>query len=146
MRTLTNIELYLGILIAFLLVISLVLWRRWLAGERKHLLVANEITSGETMSRKAKFVMFPLLLIFLLNFILSIIRWQHTGFSGFTAGTPEPGGYSVVEHGHTFHITPTEFWFGRSQAVIFIASFVAWVVARMYFLHNGDIKRNKPNT
>lgn len=146
MRTPTNIELYFGILTAFLVIISILLWRKWLPGDRKHLVVTNELISGETTSRKAKLVMLPLLLIFLLNFISSIVRWQLTGFSGFTSGTPEPGGYSVVEHGRTFHITPAEFWLGRIQAIVFIASFVAWFVARIYFLHNGDIKRNKPNT
>jgi hypothetical protein len=144
MGAMTNVELYFRILIAFLVIISIALWHRWLTGDRKRLVVANELMSGETTSRKAKLVMFPLLLIFLLNFILSIVRWQHTGFSGFTSGTPEPTGYSVVEHGRTFHLTPGEFWLGRIQAIIFVISFVAWFVARIYFLHSGDIKRNKP--
>lgn len=141
-KAMTNTELYFGILTAFLLAISVVLWRRWSASDRKRF-VANEPMSGETTSRKAKLVMFPLMFIFLLDFISSIIRWQLTGFSGFTAGTPESTGYSVVEHGRTFHLTPAEFWFGRVQAIIFVISFLAWFVARAYFLHSGDIKRNK---
>jgi Bacterial Ig domain len=50
----------------------------------------------------------------------------------------------LIEHGRTFHITPSEFWLGRIQAIFFIASFVAWLVARIYFFHSGDIRRNKP--
>lgn len=144
MGTLTNFELYFGILLAFLVVISFVLWRIWSIAGRKRLVVVNELLSGETTSRKAKYVMFPLLLIGLLDFVLSTVRWQLTGFSGFTVGTAERTGYSVVEHGRTFHLTVPEFWLGRLQAVVFIVSFAAWFAARVYFLHSGDIKRNKP--
>ena len=88
--------------------------------------------------------MFPLFLIYFCDFISSTVRWQLTGFSGFTAATPEAAGYSVVEHGRTFHLTPGQLWLGRIQAVIFIVCFVAWFVARVYFLHTGDIRRDKP--
>src|SRR5438876_6384289 len=77
--------------------------------------------------------MFPLFLIYFFDFISSTVSWQLTGFSGFTAATPEAAGYSVVEHGRTFHLTPGQLWLGRIQSVIFIVCFVAWFVARVTF-------------
>jgi len=144
MKSLTNTELYFGILFAFLAIIALNLWRMWLRSDRKRFIIADELLSSETTSRRAKLVLFPLFLIYFLDFISSTIRCGFTGFFGFESVTPEVGGYSFVEHGHMFHITPGEFWLGRIQAVVFICCFVAWFVARAYFLHSGDLKRDKP--
>jgi hypothetical protein len=47
----------------------------------------TEILSGETTSRRAKRVLYPLLLIYLVDFVSCIIRWQMTGYSGFIAGS-----------------------------------------------------------
>jgi hypothetical protein len=143
MKTLTNTELYFGILFAFLAIISLNLWRMWLRNDRKRLIIADELISSETTSRRAKRVMFPLFLIYFLDFIAFMIRCGLTRFAGFESVMPEVGGYSFVEHGHTYHITPGEFWLGRIQAVVLIFSFVALFIARTYFLHSGDLKRNK---
>lgn len=145
MKHLTNIELYLGILFAFLAIISLVVWRNWQTSDRKRF-IANEIISGETTSRRAKRVLFPLFLIYFLDFISSTIRCGLTGFVGFESVTPEKAGYSVVNHGHTFYLTPGELLLGRIQALVFIVCFVAWFLARAYFLHTGDLKRDKPAT
>src|SRR5580765_5141100 len=99
MRAWTNIEIYWGIFFISLEIISLALWHMWLGGDRKSFVIVNELISGETTSRKAKRVIFPLFLVYFFDFISSIVRWQLTGFSGFTAAAPEGAGYSVVEHG-----------------------------------------------
>ena len=143
MRAWTNIEVYLGILFVSLAIISLALWRMWLGGDRKRFVIANELLSGETTSRRAKRGMFPLFLLYFFDFISSTVRCGLTGFLGFESVTPEKIGYSVVNHGRTFHLTPGQLWLGRIQAVVFIICFVAWFVARIHFLHTGDIKRDK---
>jgi hypothetical protein len=144
MKTWTNIEIYLAILFVSLTIISLNLWRMWSRSDRKRFIIVDELISGETTSRRAKRVMFPLFLIYFFDFISSTIRWGLTGFSGFTTVTPDGSGYVVVEHGHTFHISSGEFLLGRIQALIFIVCFAAWFIARFYFLNTGDIKRDKP--
>ena len=106
-------------------------------------MISKEIQSGEVTSRRAKLVLYPLLVVYLLNFVSSAIRWQMTGYSGFTTGTPEGPGYSVVEHGHTIHVTASQYWLGRIQIVILIVGVVAWFIARAYFIRTGDLRREK---
>jgi hypothetical protein len=144
MRTWTDIELYFGVLFVFLAIISTVLWRMLQGGEQKRFIIVSELISGETTSPRAKRVLFPLFLISFFDFISATVRWGLTGFSGLTTVTPDGAGYVAVEHGHTFHITSGEFWLGRIQALIFIVCFVVWFLARAYFFHTGDLKRDKP--
>ena len=59
--------------------------------------------TGEITSARAKRILYPFLFTFLLYFIVLVVRWQMTGASGFTTGSPEGSGYSVVEHGRTLH-------------------------------------------
>jgi hypothetical protein len=96
-------------------------------------MVTTEILSGETTSRRAKRVLYPLLLIYTFNFFSSVVRWQISGYSGFTTGTPERAGYSVIEHGRTIHVTAWQYWLGHFQLLILIVGLVAWFVARAYF-------------
>ena len=132
-----NNQMYLGMLFVSLAIISLALWGVWLCGDRKGFVIANELLSGETTPRRAKRVMFPLFLFSFLDFVSYIIRWQLSGFSGFTAATPEGAGYSVVEHRRTFHLTPGQLWLGRIQAVIFIVCLSCGLVhcATLLFTH-----------
>ena len=146
MKTWTNIEIYSGILIFSLLIISLVIWGMWLRSDQKRALIIDEIRSGETTSRRAKRILFPLFLIYIFDLISSVIRCGLTGFFGFESATTEKAGYSVVNHSHTYHLTPGEFWLGRIQTFIFIVSFVAWFLVRAYFSQTGDLKRDKPAT
>ena len=101
----------------------------------------TEILSGETTSRRAKRLLYPMLLIYLVNFISSIVRWQITGYSGFTSGTAEGSGYSVIEHGRTIHVTAAQYWIGHTQGLILIVGLVAWFVARAYFFRTGDLRK-----
>jgi hypothetical protein len=71
---------------------------------------AQKILSGEVASKKARSVLYPLLIVLLLNFISSVVRSQITGYSGFTSGTLDRTGYSVVEHGHTIHVSVAQYW------------------------------------
>jgi hypothetical protein len=87
--------------------------------------------------------LYPLLIVYLLNFVSSAVRWQLTGYSGFTTGTPDAAGYSVVEHGHTIHVTAGQYWFGRIQVVILFVGVVVWFIARAYFFRTGDLRREK---
>ena len=144
MKTWTNIEIYFGMLTFALVIISLVLWSMWLRSDQKRLLIVDEIRSGETTSRRAKRILFPLFLIYILDLISSGVRCGLTGFFGFESVTTEKAGYSVVNHSHTYYLTPGEFWLGRIQAFILIVSFVAWFLTRAYFSHTGDLKRDKP--
>jgi hypothetical protein len=106
-------------------------------------MVSKEILSGEVTSRRAKLVLYPILVIYLLNFVSSAVRWQITGYSGFTTGTLDGSGYSVVEHGHTIHVTPGQYHFGRIQMVILFVGVAAWFIARAYFFRTGDLRREK---
>src|SRR5436309_2215107 len=42
------------------------------------LMISKEILSGEVSSRKARRVLYPLLIVYLLTFVSSAIRWQIT--------------------------------------------------------------------
>jgi hypothetical protein len=106
-------------------------------------MISKEISSGEVTSRRAKRLLYPLLVVYLLNFVSSAVRWQVTGYSGFTTGAAEASGYSVVEHGHTIHVTAGQYWLGRIQILILIVGVVAWFVARAYFFRTGDLRREK---
>jgi hypothetical protein len=106
-------------------------------------MITTEILSGEITSRRAKRVLYPLLVIYLFNFISLVVRWQITGYSGFTSGTPEGAGYSVIEHGRTIHVTAVQYWLGHTQLLILIVGLVAWFVARAYFFRTGDLRRDK---
>ncbi len=106
-------------------------------------MITTEIMSGETTSRRAKRVLYPLLLIYFFNFVSSVVRWRITGYSGFTTGVPEGEGYSVIEHGHTIHVTAGQYWLGHAQLLVLIIGLVAWFVARAYFFRTGDLKRDK---
>ena len=105
---------------------------------------SKEILSGEVTSRRAKRVLYPLLIVYLLNFVSSAVRWQMAGYSGFTTGTPEGAGYSVIEHGHTIHVTTGQYWVGRVQMVILFVGVIAWFVTRAYLFRTGDLRREKP--
>src|SRR2546422_6940366 len=109
-------------------------------------MISKEILSGEVTSPRAKRVLYPILLIGLLNFVSSAIRWQLTGYSGFTTGTPDGAGYSVVEHGHTIHLTAGQYGLGRIQIVILFLGGVLWFIARAYFFRTGDLKREEKVT
>jgi hypothetical protein len=104
----------------------------------------NELKSGEVTTRRAKLVLFPLIIIYVVDFFSSIVRWQLTGYSGFTSGSHEATGYLVVEHGHTIHVTAGEYWLGHIQIIILVVGLVAWFAARAYFFHTGDLRREKP--
>jgi len=106
-------------------------------------MVDREILSGEVTSQKARRVLYPLLIVYLLNFVSSAIRWQITGYSGFTSGTPDRAGYSVIEHGHTIHVAAGQYWCGRMQIVILVVGATAWFIARAYFFRTGDLRREK---
>jgi hypothetical protein len=106
-------------------------------------MVSKEILSGEVTSRRAKRVLYPLLVVYLFNFVSSAIRWQVTGYSGFTTGAPDASGYSVVEHGHTMHVTACQYWLGHIQILILVVGVGAWFVARAYFFRSGDLRREK---
>ncbi len=106
-------------------------------------MISTEILSGETTSRRAKRVLYPLLLIYTVNFFSSVVRWQISGYSGFTSGVPEREGYSVIEHGRTIHVTAAQYWLGRFQLLILIVGLVVWFVARAYFFRTGDLRRDR---
>ncbi len=106
-------------------------------------MISKEILSGEVTSRRAKRVLYPILLIYLLNFVSSAIHLQLTGYSGFTTGTPDEVGYSVVEHGRTIHVTSGQYWLGRVQLLILVVGLVTWFVARAHFFRTGDLRREK---
>ena len=107
-------------------------------------MISREILSGEISSRRAKRVLYPILIIYLLNFISTAVRWQLTGYSGFTSGTPDGAGYSVVEHGRTIHVTTGQYDLGRIQMVVLFVGVAAWFIARAYFFRTGDFRREKP--
>jgi hypothetical protein len=102
---------------------------------------AQKILSGEIASTRAKRVLYPLLIVYLLNFVSSVVRSQITGYSGFTGGTPDPAGYSVVEHGHTIHVSAGQYWFGHAQVIVLVIGAAAWFIARAYFFRTGDLRR-----
>ena len=107
-------------------------------------MISKEILSGEITSRRARRVLYPILVIYALNFFSLMVRWQMTGYSGLSGGTSDAAGYSVVEHGHTFHVTAGQYWLGKVQFLILVAGIVAWFVARAYFFRTGDLRREKP--
>lgn len=104
-------------------------------------MVTGKILSGEAASERARRVLYPLIIVYLLNFVSIAIRWQITGYSGFTGGTPDPAGYSVVEHGHTIHVSAGQYWFGHAQIVVLVIGAAAWFIARAYFFGTGDLRR-----
>src|SRR5437867_9534063 len=106
-------------------------------------MITTEILSGEITSRRAKRVLYPILLIYTFNLFSSIVRWQITGYSGFTSGVPEREGYSVIEHGRTINVTAAQYWLGHFQFLILIVGLVAWFVARAYFFRTGDLRRHQ---
>lgn len=105
-------------------------------------MVSNEIRSGEIRTHKAKRVLYPLLLVYLINFVSFVVRSQLTGYYG-TTGAPDTAGYSVVEHGHTFHVTAGQYWLSRIQILLLIAGVIAWFVARACFFRTGDLIREE---
>jgi hypothetical protein len=104
---------------------------------------SKEIMSGEITSRKAKLVLYPILVIYILNFVSLAVCWQITGYSGFTAGTADGTGYSVVEHGRTMHVTTAQYRLGRIQVVTLFLGVAIWFIARAYFFRTGDLRREK---
>jgi len=102
---------------------------------------SREILTGEITSPRAKRVLYPMLAAYLINFILAAFRWQMTGYSGLTSGTPEQPGYSVVEHGRSFHVSTSQYWLGRLQIVLVIFGVLAWFIVRAYFFRTGDLRR-----
>jgi len=106
-------------------------------------MTSNEILSREVTSRRAKRVLYPLLTVSFLNFVSFVVRSQLTGYSGITTGTPDGAGYSVVEHGHTIHVTAGQYWFARIQIVILLVGVVVWFITRAYFFRTGDLRREK---
>lgn len=96
--------------------------------------------SGEITSQKAKRVLYPLFWITLLNFVLFCVRWQITKASG-QAGMVDESGYTVVEHGQSFHLTTTVYWLGRIHLLSVLVSILTVVVVRAYFFHTGDLKK-----
>ena len=81
---------------------------------------SKEILSGEVTSRRAKRVLYPLLIVYLLNFVSSAVRWQMAGYSEFATSTPKGADYSVIEHGHTIHVAAGQYWLGRIQILVLI--------------------------
>ena len=106
-------------------------------------MISKEIRSGEVTTRRAKRVLYPLLIVYLLNFVSAVILWQLTGYSGLTTGAPDAFGYSVVEHGRVIHVTAGQYWLGRIQCLILIVGVVAWFIARAYLFRTGDLRREK---
>jgi|HubBroStandDraft_1064217.scaffolds.fasta_scaffold387055_2 hypothetical protein len=104
----------------------------------------TEIRNGEVTSRRAKLVLYPIILLYVADFISMFFHMGATGYSGITSGTLEPGGYSVVEHGHAIHVTVTQYWLGRAQMIILVVGLATWFIARAYFFHTGDLRREKP--
>lgn len=88
-------------------------------------------------------MLYPLLIVYFLNFVSSTVRWQITGYSGLTSGTPDPTGYSVVEHGHTIRVSVGQYWFGRMQILILIVGAAALFITRAYFFRTGDLRREE---
>ena len=88
-------------------------------------------------------MLYPILVVYVLNFVSSVVRWQLTGYSGFTTGTPEGAGYSVVEHGRTIHVTLGQYCLGRIQMFILFVGVAAWFIARACFFRTGDLRREK---
>jgi hypothetical protein len=107
------------------------------------LMISTEILSGEVTSRKAKLVLYPLLLIYLFDFVAMVVRLEMTGYSGFRYGTPDGAGYSVVEHGHTIHLTAGQYWLGRIHLLSLFLGLLAWFIARAYLFRTGDLRREK---
>ena len=93
------------------------------------------------MSSKAKRILYALFFVFLLNFVLFIVRWQMTGDSGATPGKAENGGYRLVEHGRIIHVSRGEYLLSRVQIMSLGVCFVAVFITRAYFCRTGDLKR-----
>ena len=106
-------------------------------------MISGEILSGEVTSRSAKRVLYPIIIISILNFVSSVVRWQVTGYSGFTRGTPDGAGYSVVEHGRRIYLSAGQYRLGRLQIAILFVGVVVWFMARVYFSRTGDLRREK---
>ena len=103
-------------------------------------MLGTEIMTGEIASRKAKRVLYPIIGIYLANFVLMAVRWQMIGYSGVTAGRREDGGYAVVEHGQAVFVSAGEYWFSRIQVFILIAGLFVWFIARARLLRSGDLR------
>ena len=98
--------------------------------------------SGETISKKAKWIIYPIFFIFLFDFILFLIRWQLTGDSGTTTGKIVDDDYRIIEHGRTINVSGTEYFFCRIQLISLVVCFFAVIISRVYFFRTGDLKKN----
>ena len=103
--------------------------------------MSKEVATGEITSAKARWILYPIIAVYLINFVSATIRWQLTGYSGFTTGTPQPGGYSVIEHGHPIFVTVGQYWLSRFQIGLLIVGVAAWFAARAYLFRTGDLRR-----
>jgi hypothetical protein len=103
-------------------------------------MITNEILTGEITSPRAKRVLYPLAAVYLINFVLIAIRWQLTSYSGFAVGTPQDGGYSVIEHGQSIHLTTSQYWLGRLQILFLILGMLTWFITRAHFFRTGDLR------
>jgi|ERR1039457_686820 hypothetical protein len=109
-------------------------------------MVSKEILSGEVTTPRAKRVLYTILVLTVLNLVLSGVRVYMTGYSGFTTGTPDATGYSVVEHGRRIHVTAGQYDLGRIQVILLVLGVVVWFIARAYLSRTGDLKREKKAT
>jgi len=105
----------------------------------------SELRSGEVTTRRAKLILFPILLVYLTDFVAMIVQWWLTGYSGITSGTRDSTGFVVIEHGHTVHVTKGQYWFGHLLIAILLVGLVAWFTARAHLFHTGDLKREPPS-
>jgi hypothetical protein len=124
--------LILILFLIFFVIVSLVLWRMWLAGE----------ISGFAPRTHRERLRLIWLIIGVVNFLafLAHAAFDHGGFAFPTGGRLVDGVYLVTQHGKDFAFTPSRYLFSYWHGVLFVIVHLACMVA-VWRLKNADEPR-----
>jgi hypothetical protein len=93
------------------------------------------------MSARAKRVLYPALVIWLVTFISFVVHLCVLGTSAFPGGGKlVDGSYLIVEHGKTIRLTAGQYWFSYFHGVVMVAVLAVIVALIAMYYWRGDLR------
>src|SRR5580765_91081 len=93
-----------------------------------------------TMSRRAKRVLYPALVVAIVTFLSFLAHLLLPATSAFPGGRVVDGRYLVEEHGRVIELTARQYWFSYIHGVVLVAVFAIVAVLVVVFYWRGDLK------
>ena len=92
------------------------------------------------MSDRARRVLLPGLVVFLVTFFSFVVHLLVLGTSAFPSGHIVDGKYLVEEHAKVIELTATQYWFSYIHGVVLVVVGAVLAILAVVYYYRGDLR------